>query len=69
MNMTQPIGPSTSTITSQPMRGLNGQRDPAGMRQGPAVGLSDTCTTGSTKPTMRTIQAVQTEITIVSRHL
>ena len=31
-----------STITSQPIRGLNGQRDPAGMRHGPAAGLSAT---------------------------
>lgn len=60
MNMIQPMGPRNSTITSQPMRGLNGQRDPAGMRQGPADGLSATCSRGSRKPTIMIVQAAQT---------
>jgi hypothetical protein len=57
MNMIQPTGPRNSTITSQPMRGLKGQRDPLGMRQGPAAGLNATCSIGSTKPSNKTVQA------------
>lgn len=60
MNMIQPIGPRNSTMTSQPMRGLNGQREPAGMRHGPADGLSATCSIGSRKPTIRIVHAAQT---------
>ncbi len=60
MNMIHPIGPKNSTITSQPIFGLNGQRDPAGMRHGPADGLMATCIIGRTKPKIRTVQASQT---------
>tara|TARA_R100000306_G_C4280830_1_gene95009 strand:- start:176 stop:424 length:249 start_codon:yes stop_codon:yes gene_type:complete len=60
MNMIHPIGPKKSTITSQPIFGLNGQRDPAGMRHGPAEGLMATCIIGRTKPKIRTVQASQT---------
>lgn len=59
MNMTQPIGPRNNTITSHPMRGLNGHREPGGMRHGPADGLSATCSSGKRKPTIRIVQAAQ----------
>ncbi|HEY5597404.1 MAG TPA: hypothetical protein VIK47_01245 [Kiloniellales bacterium] len=36
--MSQPIGPSISTTTSQPARGPKGQRDPGGGRQAPLRG-------------------------------
>lgn len=45
------------TITNQPIRGLNGQRDSAGMRHGPAVALNATCTNGKTKPNSNTAHA------------
>lgn len=57
MNINQPMGPRNRTITSQPMRGLNGQRDPAGMRHGPACWLRATCASGSTKPISNTVHA------------
>lgn len=49
-NMTQPIGPNSITITNHPIRGLKGQRASAGIRQGPADGLSATCINGNKKP-------------------
>lgn len=57
MNMSQPTGPRNMTITNQPIRGLNGQRDSAGMRHGPAVALNATCTNGKTKPNSNTAHA------------
>ena len=60
MNMIQHIGPKNSTITSQPMRGLNGQRDPGGIRQGHAEGLNAIWVRGRIKPTRRIAQASQT---------
>ncbi|WP_451989038.1 hypothetical protein [Azospirillum argentinense] len=34
-NISQPIGPKISTITTQPARGPKGQRVPGGGRHGP----------------------------------
>ena len=38
MNNSQPMAPSRTTMTSQPMRGPNGQRAPSGGRAGPLLG-------------------------------
>ena len=59
MNMTHPMGPRNIMITSHPILGLKGHRDPAGMRQGPDAGCNATCNIGKMKPTMKIIQGIQ----------
>jgi len=46
-------------MTSQPTLGLNGHREPGGMRQGPDAGSNATWAIGNMKPIIRIVQGIQ----------
>jgi len=58
MNISHPIGPNNITITSHPIRGLNGHRASGGIRQGPAEGENATWAIGNKNPKIRMANAI-----------
>jgi len=57
MYSAQPIGPRKSTITTQPVRGPNGQPASGRARHGPLSEETATWSSGKAKPTRTTVQA------------
>ena len=57
MYISHPMGPRNKMITTHPHLGPIGQPESFGAVQGPLLDDVKTCTKGSTKPTIRNIQA------------